>query len=216
MVRFKGKESEVLNSVKVIGVNATLEAYGIKHRRNFLKWLRSATSEGFYSSPIQALNGGAKAQWLREHRDFVLECIETFGQDFIQDNLGLSENTLDDFLRFDRTPHKAQGDRYMDKLASRELIETQERQQIEIQRLREACFENKRELAELKALYSQFVDTVSGKIGAGLIKALVRSIAETDLNLTPRANPLALSDLNELKECGNGYKRDPRPGMLQG
>ena len=98
-----GKEQEVIDSVRRKGISATMEVYGLRRHCTFLAWLRRISPDSFlFSSSIKDLKGGPKAKWLRDHRDFVLTCIEVFGRDFLIANLPIEPDTLNNFVKFDK------------------------------------------------------------------------------------------------------------------
>ena len=145
-LKFKGKEEEILASVRKIGINATKDIYGVKTRNTFKKYLSYLSSEGLYPeglypfprAKIAQEKAGVKAKWLKENRDFVLKCLELWGEDFVMDNLGLSDVTLDDFIRFDKRKAIYQYGSTNRPEGAAEI----ERIKVQAQILKEQCLEN--------------------------------------------------------------------------
>lgn len=189
-------QREVIESVRRIGIGATMQLYKLSNHRTFLKWLRSVTPEGVYPSCVKDIRGGEKARWLKLNRDWIIQTVATFGKDFLIENLPIEPDTLDSLLKFDKDHYTVRGDHNMGSTLSREIVEKQECQDLEIKGLKQQLFENRQKIDELKALYGEFVNNVTNKISAALINPIVQRLTAPDvpLNLAPD-DSLKLADM---------------------
>jgi hypothetical protein len=190
---FAGREKEVVSSVRTIGIKATMEAYGLKYQYNFLSWLRRyAPADGFYPSKIRNLRGGSKAMWLKNNREFVLQCVQYFGADMVMENMAMEQDTFSDFIKFE----KGQFNRIEREKHQENHVNTDERD-LTIEMLKADIAEVRKQLREMESLFNQFQEGVAQRIGAALIMPLVSHLTTPDRELgqlSPKNN-LTLTDL---------------------
>ena len=152
---------------------------------------------------IKNLIGGPKAMYIRNHRDTILEVLEVAGKEVAMQTFNLRESTLDRLITQSPTRyHQKQTNASEAKLradtalsAIESLGEKLDRFEIRVERLREDTQQNREAIRELKDLYGEFVNQVSGQISQTLILPLLQAlkIDADKVSLPERPDPLDVS-----------------------
>lgn len=220
--KLKGKEQDVINLVRSVGVDATMALFGCKSRAHFAKFLRSNIPDAinFHPSEVVHLRGGTKAKWLRLNREFVIECVEMWGRDFAMVNFALKPETLDETLRFQRgrltqLEREGRATVTMDGISGQEIRIQQEHQHLEIEVCKQQIRDTQREVDELKELYGKFVRSVSERIGNAILMPLIERAARPKqiLKLKPKESVLSLADMPPPMLAEGQDEIDPREGQ---
>jgi len=125
--KLAGKESEIIKAIKELNISGAMHLYGIKTRYPFLKWVRENTNGEWQPTPLSEFKGGEKQKFLREHKDTILDCLEIFGREWVKDQFGMIDDTIDSLI------HR-NGTLFTQKLTRLERVELDAKEALAIAR----------------------------------------------------------------------------------
>jgi hypothetical protein len=145
-------------------------------------------SKQFYPprSPVEGMDGGTKAKWLRQHRGLVIECNDAFGDDWTCHLFNMTKTTL---LHLVNTTPRQRGN--VDRNTKMDMLS------LRIDIIHEELAEVKRNQRELERLFSEFVQTTSSQISKALIIPLIRNVLRFEGELPEVIDPLEIDRLLE-------------------
>jgi len=221
--RLKDKELEVLEVVRSQGIKKAMSLYGIRTRNTFTWWLKMhSNGNSLYPNPLAGFSGGEKANWLRKHRNTILDCLEIFGEDFAMEHFCLKEETLHQLKSAGEKPFGQK----LTKLGTVELkansaldIAEQAQRKTELLEARLETHQARQEeiikrQKQLEKLFYQFEARVSRRAGtlviAPFVERLIQEYLQSCDNLPEQFDPLSLESL-----CVDGKKSQLEYGAIK-
>lgn len=104
-IKFKGKETYIVNLVNQMGVESVMRIHGVKNRKSFLRWYGENNGNQQPESPFDNFSGGEKHKWNKEHISTILDCVQVFGEDWTKANFHFTHDTLYNLIRFGQQSH---------------------------------------------------------------------------------------------------------------
>lgn len=204
--KFKGKEREVLEVVRLFSVKEAMARYGLKTRRSFMWWLKSQPScPPIPTNKLAGLKGGEKAKFNREHQETIRDCLEIFGKEFTMENfhIGTVDQLNEVVNRNHRPPTKlTKADRAELKAdtALKVAMEIERKVtllQDRIEIIKEGEVANRKAINQLKEIFGRFTEMVSNRIGEAMVTPFLKHLipADESFNLPEAPDPLNIKAL---------------------
>lgn len=184
--RFKSLEARqrLLMTLWADGVDKCMTAYGIKSREQFARFITKMVKEDDFKpmSPLAGISGGQKFKILIEHQDMIMEFEALLGKEVTRCIFNLSEVTLEN-LKAHTTRHdwiKATPRAEVANIKASTALSAIERLEKRLDRIEhiidlhdtriekaeEGSRVNAADIRQQLEQYSQFVEKVSGTVGA--------------------------------------------------
>jgi hypothetical protein len=221
-IRLAGKEAEVVQAVKDMGIDSAMASYGIKTKSAFTCWLREHTLTYWAENPLSGVDAGPKSLWLRQHRSTILDCLEIFGKNWVLANFRLTPLTLEKVISLDHRLFTGL-DRKLTRLERVELdtkdiarkletvIEWQDRAETRFQMAEETPREYSKEVRQLKEDYAEFTNLISSRLTQGIekvLRVLLGQVAGSESPLSLAGpNPLGIDTLQSEAKQSKGRGR---------
>ena len=152
---------------------------------------------------LAGVRGGTKRMWLTQHRDFIIQYYNEFGNEATRRRFHLKQMTLDRLLtedppnRYEKVTKaevaKLKADAALNAISALEnKLDIQKTRVDVIKAQQEDILSGQR---ELKQLFDQFVESTADQVKAGLIIPLMQNLIQFSGNLPDKPNPIAVDSL---------------------
>ena len=197
--KFQGMEAAVVGTALAYGTNEAARIYGVRHKKSFERWLINKLGTPLPRSPFDNWCGGDKHQWLRDNRDFIMNCVNRFGRPWTERTFRIGSDTFTRLLKTHHYPKKQ--------------LSTAQRALLMAEASVAAVTALSKKVFTQEKAYAGFTAAVGNHIGVQVSQAVALGL-ENSIRLDESLPPLEKPDLSVEGLLAQGQKWQRENGLI--